>query len=584
MAAGNVAAQGEAVGQGSRRATGHMRLGQVLVEERVITKRELRKGLAGQKSTGRSLGHTLVELGITTEEEIITAFNRRYGATLSSLADDLDDYLRSQGIKSEGKRSGIRLPIKAKLSLGVIFIIWVTILGLSFLILTRQRDQLYQQTVKTGKVSLNYIVNNARIPLINENVLQLNTLVKETASVEGVLYAVIVDRNDIVQAHTDPGKIRKKREDIQGVSETTQEEGYGYFNYLNSAGTHILEMTTPVTFRDKALGQVSVGISLDFINDQIARETLFIVALSLLIIVLGIVIAILMGVGFARPISALVMATQEIGLGNLRYKIKKIRNDEFGDLASAFNFMSDELLKKALMQESFGKYVGSEVLDMIMEDPENAWLKGTRSDVSILFTDIRGFTSFSEDRSPEEIVEALNSYFDIATRAIQNHGGYVDKFIGDAVMGVFGAPIFHPHHAEQAVRAALDMQAEFATEAKIQNNEVLAKVGIGINAGPVVSGNIGSQDKVEYTVIGDTVNVASRLNGLAKSGETVVSKAVADAIGDKLTVKPLPPQKVKGKTELQEVFKVTAITGTAPARQAVAKKAPVSRSSEGASS
>jgi adenylate cyclase len=218
--------------------------------------------------------------------------------------------------------------------------------------------------------------------------------------------------------------------------------------------------------------------------------------------------------------------------------------------------MSGELLKKALMQESFGKYVGSEVLEMIMADPENAWLKGRLSNASVLFTDIRGFTSYSEGRKPEAVVEALNEYFDIATRHIQEEGGYVDKFIGDAVMGVFGVPIHSKDHAEKAVRAAMAMQVEFAEAGRKNKKGVLNQVGIGINAGPVVSGNIGSQDKIEYTVIGDSVNVASRINSLAGSGETVISQSVLDAMGNGLKVHALPPQKVKGKSEALKVYKV----------------------------
>ncbi|NIP71936.1 MAG: adenylate/guanylate cyclase domain-containing protein, partial [Gammaproteobacteria bacterium] len=159
-------------------------------------------------------------------------------------------------------------------------------------------------------------------------------------------------------------------------------------------------------------------------------------------------------------------------------------------------------------------------------------------------------------RDPEVVVEALNQYFDIATRNIQEHGGYVDKFIGDAVMGVFGVPIASDAHAQQAVRAALAMQKEFAEVARQTGNELVARVGIGINSGYVVSGNIGSQDKLEYTVIGDTVNVASRLNSLAGAGETVISRPVLELVGGRLNVQPLPRQQVKGKSEPIEVYKL----------------------------
>jgi adenylate cyclase len=203
-----------------------------------------------------------------------------------------------------------------------------------------------------------------------------------------------------------------------------------------------------------------------------------------------------------------------------------------------------------------------------MANPENSWLKGVRSNVTVVFTDVRGFTSYSEQHDPEAVVEALNGYFDIATRHIVEHGGYVDKFIGDAVMGVFGVPVAREDHAEQAVRASLSMQEEFARAAAETGNQLLARVGIGINTGFAVSGNIGSQEKMEYTVIGDAVNVASRLNGLAAAGETIISASVRQALGRALSVEPRPAQKVKGKAEPIPVYRVLGIA------QAKAPKTP----------
>jgi adenylate cyclase len=314
-----------------------------------------------------------------------------------------------------------------------------------------------------------------------------------------------------------------------------------------------------VTFKDKELGAVHVGVSLDFIKNLIHRETIFILLLSLLIILLGISIAILLGIFFSRPIAKLVLATQEIGKGNFQYRINLIRRDEFGDLATAFNFMAQELWKKLLIQKSFGRYVSPEILDMILSQPEDSWLKGTRSEATILFTDIRGFTAFSETREPEKIVEDLNEYFGIATELILEYGGYVDKFVGDAVLGVFGVPIYHADHAERAVKAAVAMQKKFQQRTGDNSNPLLSRTGIGINTGVVVSGNLGSQVKMEYTVIGDSVNVASRINNLAGPGEIIISKSIYELTKNMISVKPLPAQKLKGRSELVEVFQVLDI-------------------------
>ena len=212
-------------------------------------------------------------------------------------------------------------------------------------------------------------------------------------------------------------------------------------------------------------------------------------------------------------------------------------------------------MKNSLIQKSFGKYVGFEVLDMIASDPERVWLKGHRNEATVFFADIRGFTHYSDIKEPEEVVEELNEYFEIATKAIIQFGGYVDKFIGDAVLGVFGVPVYRQDHNERAVRAAIYLQHKLG-KAGSGGNELLGSIGIGIDSGIIVSGNIGSQVKMEYTVIGDCVNVASRLNALAGPGEIIISGTVRENLSGVVTVEELPPQEIKGKSKPVKIYKV----------------------------
>ena len=221
----------------------------------------------------------------------------------------------------------------------------------------------------------------------------------------------------------------------------------------------------------------------------------------------------------------------------------------------AFNRMGQELWKNSMTQKSFGKYVGTEVLDMILANPETDWLKGTRNNATILFGDVRGFTAYAAENAPEQVVEALNTYLDIATATIIKFGGYVDKFIGDAVMGVFGVPVFRQDHVERAVRAALQMQDLLRKESR-HGNPLLAAVGISIHTGIVVAGNVGSQTKMEYTVIGDSVNLTARLNALAGAGEVVVSQEVNDVVKATFGTESLGPHAIKGKVEPVEAYKV----------------------------
>jgi len=525
------------------------------VREQVITDEQLEVALDIQKNDPQRLGQIVVEQGFASEFEVLQAIAKQYGVSADSLSDDISGLIRKKSRTFRQRWSNLRIPIRAKLSFAITFIIWLTILILSFVILDRQKDSLYEQTVRTGTVSLNYFVSDAAIPLLENDIVRLNALIKEAASVEGLLYAVIVDRNGIVKAHSDASLIGGNLPSLESRGKTVLEDDMSYFRTRLDTGAHVLVLSRPVSFSDVELGRALVGISLDFIDRQIRREGLNVIILSFFIVLLGVIIAIQIGVSFSRPIAQLLLATHEIGKGNFQHRISEIRKDEFGDLAAAFNYMSKELWKKLKMQKSFGSYVSPEILKMIMAHPEEDWLKGRRMSVSLLFTDIRGFTAFSENNEPEEVVEAVNRYFEIATRHIIANGGYVDKFIGDAVLGVFGAPVARLDHAQRAVLAAVAMQKEFREKAKV-GNPLLDRVGIGINSGEAVAGDLGSDVKREYSVIGDCVNIASRLNSLAAAGQIIISGSTRSKAEEAIISRPMGSVMVKGKALGIETFEV----------------------------
>ena len=539
-------------------------IGAVLRKRGIITEKQLQDALKVQKeklyTLGKAvrLGQIIVELGYAPEEKLVEAVNKEYQISVKTLSDDIKGLVKK---KRESFAEGLpptRIPIWFQIFAAIMVIIITTISVPSFFILSHQKEKLYKQTVEIGKVSINYFTNNASIPLLEDNILRLNSLIKDASHVEGILYAIIIDHNQTIKAHSDINKIGKTFEMFPKTEDVRKEGDLTYFNFFSTSGEHVLNLTRPILFKEKELGKVYVGVSIDFIEKLIHKERLAIIVITIFILLFGSGIALLLGIRFSRPISNLVLATREIGSGNYQHKIILARNDELGSLATAFNRMGEELWKNALMQKSFGKYIGSEVLEMIMADPESDWLKGHRNEATIIFVDIRGFSSFSEINEPEEIVEKLNEYFEIATQSIQNHGGYVDKFIGDAVLGVFGVPVYHKDHAERAVRSAAHMQKEFLKRQE-NGNVLLQAVGIGINSGVVVSGNIGSQDRMEYTVIGDSVNLAAHLYRLANPGEIIISKSVYSKIKEMVQADPLPSQNIKGKTEPVETFKLIRI-------------------------
>ena len=536
-------------------------IGEVLKRSGIITELQLKTALDTQRQilmqNGRAvrLGGLIVDLGYADEADIIRTINTEYQIEVTALTDDIRDLLSSKYGAQYDRLPRPRIPMWMQMAVATTFVIVVTIITLSLVLLSKQKDRLYEQTVRMGTVSLNYFANNAKFPLLEEDILRLNTLIKEAARVEGLRYALITDTHERIKAHTDVNLIGLPFRHFVDDPELIRKGDVVYYTYRQAGGEHILNLYRSINMKNKNLGYVHVGISLDFIEDLIKQERVSVVVVMLAVILLGLAVAVINGFRFSRPVSRIVRATEEIARGNYQYRVPVKRNDELGNLEIAFNRMGQELWKNSMTQKSFGKYVGAEVLDMILANPETDWLKGTRNNATILFGDVRGFTAYAAENAPEQVVEALNTFLEIATSTIIKFGGYIDKFIGDAVMGVFGVPVFRQDHVERAVRAALHMQATLHQESR-HGNPLLAAIGISIHTGIVVAGNVGSQTKMEYTVIGDSVNLTARLNALAAAGEVVISQQVNDVIKANMATESIGLRTIKGKTEPVEVYKV----------------------------
>jgi adenylate cyclase len=541
-----------------------IQLGQVLVERRIITERQLQAALATQRERliedGQAvrLGHVITEMGMASEADVVAAINENFRITVASLSDNVRELILRQRGTLADRLPAPALPIWFKFCIGALLIVMVTIVSFGTFIINRQKTRLFDQTVTVGTVSLNYFVNNARIPLLDDDILSLNTLIKEATETKGLRYAIVTDSQGLIRAHTDVDRIGTVLAPPTPTGPPVTRSNISYFSFKDDSGEEILNLTRDVVFQDKHIGKVHVGVSLDFIKQLIVDEKRSILVMTLGLVSVGLAFAIFMGVRFSKPILTLVAATEAIGKGDYRYRVKMDRKDELGNLATAFNQMGEELLRHTQTRQSFGKYVGEDVLEMIVADPEKVWLKGHKNEATILFADIRGFTAYAENRDPEAVVEMLNTYFEIATRSILDYGGYVDKFIGDCVLGVFGVPVFRKDHVERAVRAALDLMAQLQRPGN-HDNSLLSCVGMGIHTGPIVSGNIGSQAKMEYTVIGDTVNLASRLSGLAAPGEILVTDAVLTPLSELISMEPAGSRNIKGKTAPVETFRILGI-------------------------
>ncbi|MBT3220464.1 MAG: adenylate/guanylate cyclase domain-containing protein, partial [Proteobacteria bacterium] len=217
-----------------------------------------------------------------------------------------------------------------------------------------------------------------------------------------------------------------------------------------------------------------------------------------------------------------------------------------------------EGLQRRYLRSTFAHYLSDELVEELVADPSRVSLKGERRDLTVLFSDIRNFTNFSEKLSPEELANFLNAYFTPMTRAVMYNGGYVDKFIGDALMAIFGAPVANTKHANHACQSALDMFAALdGIRPLAERHDIELAIGCGINTGEMVVGNMGSHVRFDYTVLGDAVNFASRVEGLTKKYGVfclVGEQTTKEAMG--FNFRPVDWVRVKGKSKPVAIFEL----------------------------
>lgn len=215
------------------------------------------------------------------------------------------------------------------------------------------------------------------------------------------------------------------------------------------------------------------------------------------------------------------------------------------------------------LRQAWSKRVSPEVLDVILQNPTLTKVKGRNVIGTVWFSDLQGFTTYCSSERPEKVVDQLNRHLSLATDIIRKHGGTLHKFIGDGVMAVFGDPVPQPDSAERAVRAAWELQQEMAAlRENMSESDWEMHVRIGIHTGELVAGDIGSEDMLEYTVIGDTVSTASRLEGINKEFGTqiLISASTRERLGDGFEVEPLGEVNVRGRAEPIEVYTIKGVS------------------------
>jgi class 3 adenylate cyclase len=268
----------------------------------------------------------------------------------------------------------------------------------------------------------------------------------------------------------------------------------------------------------------------------------------------------------SHPVIAVQGALRTIADGNFSARVAEDRSDEIGQLQRLVNRVAEELRRRDSMREMMGKYLSKQVADQILAGDPAVALAGQRREVSVLFADVRGFTTYSEQHDPEQVTRTLNEYFEVMVDVIASHDGVLDKYIGDGLMVVFGAPVLQPDHARRAVITALEMQAALHSLnlKRAQRGDAPIAIGVGVNTGIVISGNLGSIKRMEFTVVGDTVNLAARLESRALQGQVLIGEATYRVVEELVEAESLGPMPVKGKAEPVPIWLVKGLRSQKP--------------------
>ncbi len=405
---------------------------------------------------------------------------------------------------------GIKTSLGGKISVLVSLALLCVIGVMARLVFTYIEDsRIHEMTIRAE-----FFARSAREALIPKPdrfalIYQVQQVKKEE---KAAVYAEIEDARGMILSSTDPSSIGEADQTEAGRRALSAQDVLTQ----TLGGGRKIDIAVPIFAGKNKIAIARVGFTRKSIAEAMAgaKTRIFLIALaSLLFGVLG---TILIVRKMTRALLVLAKAAEEVRLGNLNVSVASNSRDEIGALARSFNAMVLGLKEREFIRSTFGKYVSPQVAEAALKGKLK--LGGENIQVTVLMTDIRNFTATSEKMPPEKVVEFLNAFLTRMVRVISAHGGVVDKFIGDAILAVFGAPNPLADHPQKAVEAALAMRAELAkmnAESAARGGGAL-KTGTSIHTGEAVAGNVGSPDRMSYTVIGDTVNLVARLEELNK--------------------------------------------------------------------
>jgi class 3 adenylate cyclase len=345
----------------------------------------------------------------------------------------------------------------------------------------------------------------------------------------------------------------------------TLEDGVARYSgiYRTRAGARISAFAPiPDPRGQTAAAILEVDYPVDFYFDRLRELDTTILLGMLAGAILSSILAVVFARHLTRPIVALTAAAGRVAAGDLTASLTVSSRDEVGQLTRAFNGMVEGLRQREVIRNAFGRYVSPEVARAVLDAPDGLRLGGRKREITVLMSDLRGYTRFAEHGDPAGVMAVLNDYLGRMADIVIEHGGTINEFIGDAIFAVFGAPIEHADHAERAAATALAMQAanDALNEANAARGRPRFEMGIGINTGEAVVGNIGSEQRTKYAVVGAAVNLAARVEGCTVGGQILLTESTVRYLGPVAEVAPPIHAELKGLDAPVALYELRGLT------------------------
>ena len=460
------------------------------------------------------------------------------------------------------------IPISMKLAIAIGILLTIAMSLLGALLVNNQTKLLNDHTQSTGRTIIQQMAQSAKELLLANDVLQLEILSHNLTASDNIVGSAVYSTDFKVLASSGQNPFQryapfagKDKQFLDGKSKTLQWQ----WSQSPKGDIDAISFISPVHFKDVITGHVLISFSREAMTQSIDKVVRSIITVTALLIVLGIGVSYFLGHRLTRPIQRLLDVSRAIDDGQYDGKIASKRNDEIGFLMNSLNGMAKGLLEKEQVEAAFNRHVSPNIAKEILGNMDSVKLGGQHVFSTVMFIDIVGFTAKSETLSPQAVAELLNEFYSYINNSVHLYKGSVDKYIGDCAMIIFGVPEPDEDHCYNAMSYAVFLQrmAERVNNIRISKGKFPVHYSIGINSGEMLAGNMGSETHMQYTVVGDSVNLASRLASLANTDQIMITEENyrLPGIRERVIAAKYQSMHIRGKADAVTTYLIHDVVG-----------------------